>query len=203
MVSQSGSQWVAVSTLKRPSGLAPLLAVSASSLSINLAWGLHCPSRWSLQVMASAPRCIHEGRSGVAQEAERTISAPAGPVHSPLKAVFSSAVNLTSTTTTKWAIKISRMFVCLLLTCGHFFFSFWVLKGPLLGKCWWDQKGLLCILNTVPMLQDCALPSLSTESVLERWGAQRTSEPQRVSDAKDLGWVEGDLSENWQATCWS
>lgn len=162
-----------VSTLKRPSGLAPLLAVSARNLSINLARGLHCPSRWSVQVMASAPRCIHEGRSGGGTGGRKDYQCHSRTCAAPLKAVFSSTVNLTSVTTTKWAIKISRkLFVCLLLMFGRFFFlfSFWVLKGPLLRECWWDQRGLLCHIKQGPHAAGpCSLLLLSPELVLEGW----------------------------------
>lgn len=96
----------------------------------------------------------------------------------------------------------SCLFVC--FWCLAFFFSFWVLKGPLLRKCWWDQKGLLCHIKHGPHAAGlCSLLLLSTELVLEGWGVQRTLGPPRSSDAKDRGWVEGELSESWQASCWS
>lgn len=100
----------------------------------------------------------------------------------------------------------SCLFVYLLLMFGHFFnfffFSFWVLKGPLLSKCWWDQKGLLCHFKHGPQAAGlCSLPLLSTELLLEAWGVPRTLRPWMSSDPKDQGRIEGELSENWQATC--
>lgn len=63
-----------VSTLERPSGLAPRLAVSARNLSINLAWRLHSPSGWSLQVMEHQVVFMRGGLGGVAQEAESSVA---------------------------------------------------------------------------------------------------------------------------------
>lgn len=61
----------------------------------------------------------------------------------------------------------------------YFLFSFWGLKGPLLRKCWWDQKGLLCHIKQGPQAAGlCSLLTLSTEGVLGVWGAPRTTEQQ-------------------------
>ena len=124
--------------LQRPSRLAPLLAVSDRNLSINLAWGLHCSSRWSLQAKASAPFYIREGRSRGWHRRQKPLSVPNQNLCVHHWKLFSSGVSMTSVTTTKWAIKISRKkFVCLLLMLR----CFSVAEGPLVKKMMVSSEG--------------------------------------------------------------
>lgn len=128
-----------VSTLQRPSRLAPLLAVSARNLSINW-YGDYSVLQGGLSRSWLQHHVVHEGRSGECHRRQKGLSMPNKNlcVHhwklsSPVVSIWHLSPPLGELLTFQ-----GRYFFCLLLMLGCFSSA----KGPLVSKVMVRSEGL-------------------------------------------------------------